>query len=390
MRASHAHAPEVVHEELLGIEAYGRLQSRGENFGSGLMQGVLMHGTSAELTERQREVLRAIIQDYISSAEPVGSRSVARKYGFRLSAATIRNVMADLAELGYLSQPHPSAGRVPTDLGYRCYVDSLMDRRPLTRAEATMIERQFRPVRGEMEDLMREATRLLSALSRAVGVVLAPRVDQLAVKRIEFVHLSAERVLVILITTSGQVQHRVVILDEVILQEDLNKIARLLNSLVEGMSLSQVRQLLVKKMAEEKARYDELLHRALKLGRESFAGDMEGEVYIGGTANIMHQPEFADVEKMRAIFLAFEETSKLVKILDQCLAQEELTILIGSENVVRELQRVSLVTAPYWCGEHLLGTLGVIGPTRMEYGKIVSLVDFTANLVSRALTEVAS
>lgn len=253
-----------------------------------------------------------------------------------------------------------------------------------------MIERRFRPVQGEVEDLMREATKLLSGLSRSVGLVLAPRVDQLAVKRIEFVHLSTERVLVILITTSGQVNHKIVILDDAIPQEELNKIARVLNNLVEGMSLSRVRQLLVKKMAEEKAMYDELLRRALELGQKSFAGETEGDVYIGGTANIMHQPEFADVEKMRSIFGAFEEKSKLLKILDQCLDQDGLTIVIGSENVVQEVQRLSLVTAPYWCAEHLLGTLGVIGPTRMEYSKIIPLVDFTAKLVSQHLTEVAS
>ena len=349
-----------------------------------------MSNAPTDLTERERDVLRVIIQDYIASAEPVGSRSVARRHGVRLSPETIRNVMADLGELGYLSQPHTSAGRVPTDLGYRFYVDYLMERRPLTRAEESMIERRFRPVQGEVEDLMREATKLLSGLSRSVGLVLAPRVDQLAVKRIEFVHLSTERVLVILITTSGQVNHKIVILDDAIPQEELNKIARVLNNLVEGMSLSRVRQLLVKKMAEEKAMYDELLRRALELGQKSFAGETEGDVYIGGTANIMHQPEFADVEKMRSIFGAFEEKSKLLKILDQCLDQDGLTIVIGSENVVQEVQRLSLVTAPYWCAEHLLGTLGVIGPTRMEYSKIIPLVDFTAKLVSQHLTEVAS
>jgi heat-inducible transcriptional repressor len=298
--------------------------------------------------------------------------------------------MADLEELGYLAQPHTSAGRVPTDMGYRFYVDSLMDRRPLTRAQESMIERRFGIARGEVEELMREATQLLSGLSRSVGVVLAPRVDQWTVKRIEFVQVSAERVLVILVAASGQVHHRVITLDEVIPQEELNKIARLLNSMVEGMSLSRVRQLLVKKMAEEKAMYDALLRRALTLGQKSLGEEKEGEVYIGGTANIMHQPEFADVEKMRSIFTAFEEKSKLVKILDRCLSQQGLTIIIGSENVVREWQPLSVVTAPYCCGEHLLGTLGVIGPTRMDYGKIIPLVDFTARLLSQSLTEVAS
>ncbi|HEY4719178.1 MAG TPA: heat-inducible transcriptional repressor HrcA [Candidatus Methylomirabilis sp.] len=347
-----------------------------------------MRETSPELNERQREVLRATIRQYISSAEPVGSRSIARKYGFRLSSATVRNVMADLAEFGFLSQPHTSAGRVPTDLGYRCYVDSLMDPRPLTRAEEHLIERRFRPLQGEVEELMREATKLLSNLSGSVGVVLVPRMDHLTVKRIELVHLSADRVLVILVTASGQVHHKMVVLDEVIPQEELNRIARLLNSLVEGMSLSQVRQLVVRRMAEEKAMYDALLRCALTLGQKSFAEEMEGDVYIGGTANIIQQPEFADVEKMRSLFAAFEEKSKLVKILDHCVAQQGLTVIIGSENAVWELQPLSVVMAPYWCGEHLLGTLGVIGPTRMDYSKIVPLVDYTATLVSRSLSAV--
>jgi len=338
----------------------------------------------AELTERQRQVLRAVIQDYILAAEPVGSRRVARQYGFRLSPATIRNIMADLEELGYLAQPHTSAGRIPTDLGYRYYVDSLMDRRRLSRAEESMIEKRFRPARGEVEELMRETTRVLSSLSRSVGVVLAPRWDHLAVKRIEFVQLSGGRILVILIAKSSQVQHKVVTIDETIPKEELNRIARLLNELLEGLTLSQVRQLLVKKMSEEKALYDELLRKALTLSQKSLEA---GEVYIGGTTNIMGQPEFADIEKMRAIFAAFEEQSKLVKILDQCLAHEGLTITIGFENAILELQGMSLVTAPYWCGDELLGALGVIGPTRMEYSKIIPLVDFTAKLVSRYLTE---
>lgn len=348
----------------------------------------MVHTGAPELTERQREVLRAVIQDYIHTAEPVGSRRVARQYGFRFSPATIRNTMADLEELGYLTQPHTSAGRIPTDLGYRYYVDSLMDRRRLSRAEESMIEKRFRPAWGEVDELMRETTKILSSLSRSVGIVMAPKWDHLAVKRIEFVPLSGGRILVILIAKSGQVQHKVVTIDETIPQEELNGIARLLNELLEdGKTLSQVRQLLVKRMGEEKARYDALLRKALTLNQKSLE---EGGVYIGGTTNIMGQPEFADIEKMRAIFSAFEEQSKLVKILDQCLAHEGLTIIIGFEHAVLELQGLSLVTAPYWCGEELWGALGVIGPTRMEYSRIVPLVDFTARLVSRYLTEQAA
>ena len=342
---------------------------------------------AVELKERHREVLKAVIHDFIMNAEPVGSRTVSKKYNFNLSPATIRNIMADLEEAGYLNQPHTSAGRVPTDLGYRYYVDALMEPKRLTKFEEDRIERRVRALKSEMEELMRETSRILSHLSHCLGVVLAPRVDKTIFKRIEFIHLSGTRILVILVAESGFVQHKVVQIDEVIDQEELGKVSRYLNDLLQGLTLSQVRELIVAKMAEDRALYDQLLRRALKLGQRSFEEEVEGDLYIGGTANIVDQPEFADLKKMRTLFTAFEEKSKLVKILDECLSQGGLTIIIGSEHPFKEMRGFSLVTSPYKYGDYILGALGVMGPTRMEYGKIVSLVDFTAKLVSRLLTE---
>lgn len=340
-------------------------------------------------TERHREVLRAIIRDYIGTAEPVGSRAISRRYGFNLSPASIRNIMADLEELGFLAQPHISAGRIPTDKAYRYLVDSLTAPRPLSRADATRIEGRVRPAAGEVEDLLRETSRALSLLSHHMGVVLAPRPEQTTFRGVECIRLAPNRVLVVLVAESGLVHNRIIHLDEAFAQEELDRISRLLTEMVSGLTLAQARDVLVARMREEKALYDRLLQRGLALAQKTFEAEAgaQAEVYIGGAANIMREPEFADVEKMKAIFVAFEEQSKLVKILDACLAGEAVTVIIGKEHQVREMQGFSLVTSPYRSGERILGTLGVIGPTRMEYAKVISLVDYTARLISRLLSE---
>ncbi|MGH7408698.1 MAG: heat-inducible transcriptional repressor HrcA [Candidatus Methylomirabilales bacterium] len=342
------------------------------------------------LTQRQKAVLRAVIHDYIDWAEPVGSRSVSRRYAFHLGPASIRNIMADLEELGYLAQPHTSAGRVPTDRGYRFYVDTLMDPTRLTPEEEGLIERRFTPARGQVEGLMRATSQVLGTLSRCAGIVLAPRLEQLQVKRLEFVGLAADRTLLILVATSGVVHHKAVTLDEVLSQEELSRVARYLNELLQGLTLTEVRQVLVAKMAEEKAQYDQLLRRALLLWRKTVEGEQLTEIYIGGASQMMEQPEFADTETMRAIFAAFEEKSRLVKILDRCLEDAGLTVTIGRELGEVALQEFSVVASPYFRGSAPLGALAVVGPTRMPYDKVVPLVDYTARLVSRLLTDEAS
>ncbi len=342
------------------------------------------------LNARQREVLRAIVVDYIRTAEPVGSRTIARKYGFALSPATIRNIMADLEESGYLAQPHTSAGRIPTDRGYRLYVDSLMSRRALRVEEVQRIEPGVGPATGEVEDLLREAGKLLSALSPYVALVMAPRFAENRFRRVEFVTLTRDRVLVILLADTGHVHHKVVAVDEEIPQDRMDALARDMSDLLQGHTLQEVRDLLITRMAEDKALYDRLLARVLRLGARALEGEAEGEVYVAGAAHLADQPEFADIAKMKKLFAAFEEKSKLVKILNECLSGAEIKIFIGSELPVRGIQDLSVIAAPYRQGDRPLGALGVLGPTRMDYGRALALVQTTANLLTRALSEQAA
>jgi heat-inducible transcriptional repressor len=337
------------------------------------------------LNARHLGVLRAIVMDYIRTAEPVGSRTISRKYGFSLSPATIRSTMANLEELGYVAQPHTSAGRIPTERGYRFYVDALMDRPQLSRDEVEQIEHQVDPSKREMEELLREAGKLLSALSPYVAVVLA--LQESRFRRVEFVSIAPDRVLVILLADTGLVHHKSIAVDEPMAQDELDRIARHLTDLLRWRSLDEVRNLLLAQMAEEKAQYDRMLARALRLGAKALEAEPEADVYVAGAAHIADQPEFADIAKMKALFTAFEEKSKLVKILNECLTGGEFKIFIGSEIPVQEIQGLSVIASPYRRGGRVLGVLGVLGPTRMDYGRALTLVETTARILSRALTK---
>ena len=342
------------------------------------------------MNDRHQGVLRAIVQDYIRTAEPVGSRTLSRKYGFSLSPATIRTIMSDLEESGYVAQPHTSAGRVPTDKGYRLYVDNLMDRAPLSREEVERIEQRVGPSAAEADDLLREAGKLLFALSPYVAVALAPRLQDSRFQRVEFVSLARDRVLVILLADSGLVHHKTIMVEEVVTQDDLDRMARYLSDLLKGRTLHEVRDLLVSQMAEEKALYDRLLAQALRLGAQALAGDTEADVYVAGAARIADQPEFADIQRMKSLYTAFEEKSKLVILLSECLRGGGCRIFIGSEIPVQDIQDLSVVASPYRRQGQILGVLGVLGPTRMDYGRTVALVETTANLLSRSLSEQAA
>jgi heat-inducible transcriptional repressor len=342
------------------------------------------------LNARHQGVLRAIVLDYIRTAEPVGSRTISRRYGFSLSPATIRTTMADLEELGYVAQPHISAGRIPTDRGYRFYVDTLMDRPQLSQAEVRRIELQVGPSVGEVEEMLREAGKLLSALSPYVSVVLAPRLHDSQFRRVELVSLARDQVLVILLADTDLLHHKVIAVDEGMTQEELDRIARYLTDLLQGRTLRAVRDHLVAQMAEEKAQYDRMLSRALRVGAKALEAEPEGDLYVAGAAHLADQPEFADIAKMKALFAAFEEKSRLVIILNNCLTGEDFKIFIGSEISVSDIHGLSVIAAPYRRQGRVLGVLGVLGPTRMDYGRALALVETTAKLLSRALTERAA
>ncbi len=338
------------------------------------------------LNIRHQNVLRAVVTDYIRTAEPVGSRTISRKYGFSLSPATIRTIMADLEEMGLLNQPHTSAGRVPTDRGYRMYVDTLMDQAALSPAEVERIEQQVGPLTAEVGDLLREVSRLLSGLSPYVAVAMARGVRETRFRRVEFVSIARDRALAVLLGDSGLVHHKVILLSQPMSSEDLERAARYLTELLEHRTLQEARDFLLSQMAEEKAQYDELVAQAIRLGTSALEEREEADVYVAGVTHIADQPEFADVAKMKSLFSAFEEKSKLVMILNECLTGEGCRIFIGSEIPVQDIRELSVIAAPYRRADCILGVLAVMGPTRMDYGRAQALVQTTASLLSRALT----
>lgn len=341
------------------------------------------------LSERDRQILQAIITDYIASAEPVGSRTVSRKYGLNLSPASVRNVMADLEEAGYLQQPHTSAGRIPTDKGFRFYVDSL-EPRPLTRQEQERIRSRYHGPVTDAAEVIRETSRLLSSFSSLAGLAVAPRVDATRFRHIEFVRLRERDILVILVSDTGAVHNKLIHSDEPLTQDRLHEIANYLNSIIAGLTLKQARERLLAEMRADKALYDKLYAEARALARralESPQGHSEADVFIEGTLSIAEQPEFASVEKMKALFKAFEGKSLLIKLIDKSMQVRGLQILIGHESESDEMSGCSLILSHYTVGDEVVGTLGVIGPTRMNYSRVIPIVDYTARLVSRLLEQ---
>lgn len=344
-----------------------------------------------ELSERARSVLTAVVQNYIATAGPVGSRTIAKMSHLGLSPATIRNVMSDLEDTGFLAQPHTSAGRMPTDRAYRFYVDNLGEISPLSSEEVTRIEKGYPAEVREIEDLMGATSRLLSLISSQAGVVSLPDLRSVSFTHMEFIRLRACQVLSVFVAESGIVHSRIIELEEDFSQEKLDQMTGYLNDEFGGMTLRRVRGEILRRMAREKDQYDQLLKKAMELSQKALASEEtpeEGQVILGGASNILRQPEFiSDAEKMQSIFSAFEDKSRLLKIIDRVLQGRGSSVVIGTESEVQEMKDCSLVMHPYARGGTVMGVLGVLGPTRMEYPRMIALVKATADVLSRLLTE---
>jgi len=336
------------------------------------------------LTERSRHILEAIIEDYILSAEPVGSRTICRRHGLTLSPASIRNVMADLEEMGFLSSPHTSAGRVPTDKAYRFYVDTLLGLRRITREDREEIRKRCSLTGRDIGEVLKQTSRTLSSISHYMGIVVAPRFTANVFRHIEFLKLGGKRLLAILVSQNGTVQNKIIETDEELHLADLVRMANYLNELLGGLTIAQVKNRILEEMHEEKVRYDQLMARALKLSQQTLE-DTDTAVFIEGQANILEQPEFADVAKMKEVIRAFEEKGQLLELLERCMSAGGVQIFIGSESHLNRMEGMSLVASTYMTGKNTLGILGVIGPTRMGYAKVIPIVDYTARQVSRLL-----
>ena len=345
---------------------------------------------TAELGYRARKILYAAITEYIATGEPVGSRTLARRYGLALSPATIRNELADLEEAGYLAQPHTSAGRVPTDRGFRTFVDALVQLREVTTEDRSAVVTRMQKLRPGVDDVMREAGKLLSTMTGSAAVVVAPRPDEERLAQIRFMPLGGGQLLAVLITRAGTVQNRVV---QVAREPDASELERAHNYLAEllavGRSLEELRQAIADEMGSTRGRYDaeklrvkELVDAAVAKPRDEAR---EG-VIVEGQGLLLDRPEFADVEKLRGLVHTFEDKERLLELLDRTLGSGGLQVMIGKETRLGEgVDDLSVVSATYRQAGHASGTVGVIGPTRMDYGKIVPLVGFTARVVGELL-----
>ena len=338
-----------------------------------------------ELNERSRAILEAIIEDYIESAEPVGSRAITRRHPVGLSPASVRNVMSDLEELGYLVSPHTSAGRVPTEKGFRFYIDSLLQVRPLTSAERQQLDRYYHLEGLGAEQLVREAGKTLSSLCQFTGIVLAPRVDFGIFRQVEFVKLSGGRILVILVSQSGLVQNRIIEVGSAIDQRELERAANYMNNRLKGLSFQDVRRQLVEEMQQEKARFDQMMQQVIAFSQSILDDPAENHLFIEGASNILKHPDFSNVAEMRQIFQAFETKGRLLQLLDQSHKAEGVQIFIGREAESAGIAGCSLITATYSNAKGIVGSLGVIGPMRMSYSQVIPVVDYTAKVVGRLL-----
>jgi heat-inducible transcriptional repressor len=337
------------------------------------------------LTDRCQLILEAIIEEYIATAQPVGSKALTRNHGIKLSPASVRNVMAELEDLGYLASPHTSAGRIPTEKGYRFYVDTLVRVNDLDTRQKNQIEMQYRQHGLQMADMLREASRTLSSFSHYTGLVMVPRLTATIFRHIEFVRLSPRQILAVFVTQSGLVQNKLVETDEELTVSDLEQITNYLNQTMTGLSIQEVRAKIVAEMAEEKALYDHLLRRAFTLSNAALSDETVGDVIIEGTSHFLEQPEFSEIQQMKRIVQTFEQKNLLVDLLDRGIDTEGVQVIIGSETECNELADCSLITAAYSGKRGTLGTLGVIGPNRMPYSNIIPIVDYTASLISRLL-----
>lgn len=343
----------------------------------------------ADLSKRDLQILGAIIHDYIASPAPVGSRSLARGHGLDLSPATVRNVMGDLEALGYLEKPHTSAGRVPTTKAFRLYVDTLLRVRPLRRRDRVRVDRSYDPPADEVSTLIRQTGKVLHELTNHAAVVASPRLSHTVLKHISFVKLREDRVLAVLVTRSGVVQNRALTVDFPIAQDDLDKMTRYLEEIIgeSGADLSEIRTRLAEAIAEDRASYDHMVARALELGRKALydfdENREEQDVFLAGETSFLDAPEFADREKMRALLDSLAEKETILRVLERAERAQGIRIFIGTDSQLTGAEDVSLILASYKGGSAILGTLGVIGPTRMDYARIVPYVEYTADLLAR-------
>jgi heat-inducible transcriptional repressor len=337
------------------------------------------------LDERARRILSSIVREHIRGGDPIGSRAISRRPDVDCSSATVRAVMADLEALGYLEKPHTSAGRVPTARGYRYYVDVLLHLTPPLQAERQLIEQRAHDAASQVDGLMAEASRILHRLTHHAGVIASPRPQGERLRRIEFLMLREGRILAVLVSASGRVQNRLLSAPSPAPSEsELAEAQNYLNSMLGDLTLEEARARLEAERDAQRSELSRLRERALSLGVAAVQLEQPA-IHLEGQASFLEDPALAqDLGKMRALFRALEEKERLLHVLDRTLDAQELTIFIGKESGISEPE-LSIVAAPYRRAGEIVGALGVIGPTRMDYSRVIPLVEFTARAIGLAL-----
>ena len=337
------------------------------------------------MDERKFLILQAIIDDYISTAMPVGSRTISRKSGVGFSPATIRNEMSDLEELGYLDQPHTSAGRIPSLKAYRLYVDQLMKVANLSEEESRNINDHLNLRTAQTEEVIRSAAKALSDATHYTSVILAPQLNTLRIKRIQFVPVTGSTALMILVTTGGIVKDAIIHVPAGLTADHLYMISKALTERLHDQPVHKVREIF-EQMIGETSESRQLLTDVMQVVESKLEAPDGRDVVLGGTSNLLNYPEYSDVNKARNFLSVLETKDRLIPLLKQSGGME-ITIRIGPETGIKELEDCSVVSATYHIGDHSQGTLGIIGPTRMNYSRVISVLDYMGRMLSSILKE---
>jgi len=342
-----------------------------------------------EMNERKKGILKAVINEYILTAEPIGSRTISKKYDLNVSSATIRNEMADLEDLGYLQQPHTSAGRIPSDKGYRFYVDSLIDVEKIPQSFEEMVRKKYLDRKKEVQDIVQVTSRMLSHLTRYTALVASPSSPEYFFQHLQLVPLEGKKVAVIVVISSGIVQHQTVTLQNRPSRQELEYISRLINDRLQGLPLGKIGNEIFRDL--EKDLRDRTIFRELYKSLVEFLSDEGisqewGKIHLDGATNILEQPEFSDLEKVKVFLKLFEQEEMLKQLLNK-IPSQGLKVVIGKEVPLEEIRDCSLVVADYSFQDKTVGKMAILGPTRMNYPKVMATVNFMAEVLSKVLRE---
>lgn len=340
-----------------------------------------------DLESRRKKVLEIIVQCYVDTAFPVGSKTVCCRSRLGLSPATIRNVMAELEEMGLVTHPHTSGGRFPTDKGYRFYVESLMENIRLSLEETEIIESTYQDRWEGVEELVERTTRLLSELTKQIGMVLFPRLKKAPFKHIGLFYTAPNKIMVTLVTSSGLVRNAEMEVTEPIEETQLQRICQFMNSQCQGLPLADIEELLTRRLLAESGVLSYLYKMAIEIVRSSSLMEEEDKIYLGGTSYLLEQPDFKDPEKTKFLLRSLEEKKELLELMSGDFNSQGVNVHIGKENTYEQMQSCSLVTYAYRTGGEVLGVLGVIGPTRMHYSKVIPVVEYIGSRLGQLLVE---